>query len=67
MIHYRNYKNFEKINFRQDLLLKFEIKNDQLSKLNDTVLSILDKHAPKNKLCTFKQIQFYDKRSEKSN
>ena len=45
-IHYRNYKNFENGNFRQDLL-KFDIKNAPLSKFNGTVLSVLDKHAPK--------------------
>ena len=50
IIHYRNYKNFENDNFRQDLkkeLLKFDIANAPLSKFNDTVLSVLDKHAPK--------------------
>ena len=32
-----------------------------LSKFNDTVLSVLDKHAPKKKeIHTFKQLQFYD-------
>ena len=50
-IHYRNYKNFENDNFRQDLkkeLLKFDITNAPLSKFNDTVLlSVLDKHSPK--------------------
>ena len=42
--HYRNHKNFEDDIFRQDLKkeLLFE-----LSKFNDTVLSVLDKHAPK--------------------
>ena len=50
IIHYRNYKNFENGNFRQDLkkeLLKFDVTNAPLSKFNDTVLSVLDKHAPK--------------------
>ena len=50
IIHYRNYKNFENDNFREDLkkeLLKFDIINAPLSKFNDTVLSVLDKHAPK--------------------
>ena len=50
IIHYRNYKNFENDNFRQDLkkeLLKFDISNAPLSKFNETVLSVLDKHAPK--------------------
>ena len=50
IIHYRNYKNFENDNFREDLkkeLLKFDITNAPLSKFNDTVLSVLDKHAPK--------------------
>ena len=48
--HYRNHKNFEDDIFRQDLkkeLLKFDITNAPLSKFNDTVLSVLDKHAPK--------------------
>ena len=46
IIHYRNYKNFENDNFRQNLkkgLLKFDITNAPLSKFNDTVLSVLDK------------------------
>ena len=65
IIHYRNYKNFENGNFRQDLkkeLLKFDVTNAPLSKFNDTVLSVLDKHAPKkeNEIYTFKQLQFYD-------
>ena len=50
IIHYRNYKNIEKDNFREDLkkeLLKFDITNAPLSKRNDTVLSVLDKHTPK--------------------
>ena len=46
IIHYRNYKNFENGNFGQ-VLLKFDITNAPLSKFNDTVLSVLDKHAPK--------------------
>ena len=53
-IYYRNSKNFENGNFGQDLrkeLLKFDITNTSLSKFNDTVLSVLDKHAPKN--CNF--------------
>ena len=39
IIHYRNYKNFENGNFRQDLkkeLLKFDVTNPPLSKFNDT-------------------------------
>ena len=50
IIHYRNYKNFENGNLRQDLkkeLLKFDVTNAPLLKFNDTVLSVLDKHAPK--------------------
>ena len=50
IIHYRNYKNFKNGNFRQDLkkeLLKFDITNALLSKLNDIVLSGLDRYAPK--------------------
>ena len=50
IINYRNYKNFEKENFCQDLkkgLLKFDITNAPLLKFNDTMLSVLDKHAPK--------------------
>ena len=49
IIHYRNYKNFENGNFRQDLkkeLLKFDVTNALLSNFYDTVLSVLDKHAP---------------------
>ena len=48
IIHYWNYKNFENGNFRQELL-KFDITNVPLSKFNDTVLSVVDKHAPKKK------------------
>ena len=50
IIDYRNYKNFENDNFREDLkkeLLKFDITNAPLSKFNDTMLSVLDKYAPK--------------------
>ena len=50
IIHYRNYKNFENDNFHENLkeeLLKFDITNAPLSKFNDTVLSVLGKHAPK--------------------
>ena len=64
IIHYRNYKNFENCNFRQDLkkeLLKFDVTNAPISKFTDTVLSVLDKHALKKKeIYTFKQLQFYD-------
>ena len=68
IIHYRNYKNFENGKFRQVLkkeLLKFDVTNAPLSKFNDTVLYVLDKHAPKKKYIyirsnTFKQLQFYD-------
>ena len=48
--HYRNYKNFENDNFRQDLqkeFFKFDVTNAPLSQFNDIVLSVLDKHAPK--------------------
>ena len=50
IIHYRNYKNFENDNFRQNLkkeLLKFDVTNAPLSKFTATVLSVLNKHAPK--------------------
>ena len=50
IIHYKNYKNFENDNFREDLkkeLLKFDITCAPLSKFNDTVLSVFDKHTPK--------------------
>ena len=50
IIHYRNYKNFENGNFRQDLkkeLLKFDVTNAPLSNFNDIVLSVLEKYAPK--------------------
>ena len=50
IIDYRNYKNLENDNFRQDFkkaLLKFDITNAPLSKFNDIVLCTLDKHAPK--------------------
>ena len=52
IIHYRNYKNFDNGNFRRDLkkeLLKFDVTNAPLSKFNHTVLSVLDKYAPKKK------------------
>ena len=32
-----------------------------------TLLSVVDKHASKNEIFTFKQLQFYDKSSEKCN
>ena len=50
IIDYRNYKNLENDNFRQDFkksLLKFDITNAPLSKFNDIMLCVLDKHAPK--------------------
>ena len=31
-----------------------------------TVLPVLEKNAPKNEIYTFKQLQFYDKRTEKA-
>ena len=43
---------FENDNFRQDLkkeLLKFDITNVPLSKFNDIVLSVIDKHTPRKK------------------
>ena len=43
-------KSFITNNFYQDLkkeLLKFDITNAPLSKFNDTMLTVLDKHAPK--------------------
>ena len=57
IIHYRNYRNFENDNFRQDLkkeLLKFDITNAPLSKFNDTVLSVLDKRTENS---NYKQIK----------
>lgn len=68
IIHYKNYKNFENNNFRQDLktgLLKFDITNALLSQITDTVLSVLNKQAPRKELYMFKSLQFYDKRTEK--
>ena len=59
IIHYRNYKNFENGNFRQDLkkeLLKFDVTNPPLSKFNDTWQA----RSKKNEIYTFKQLQFYD-------
>ena len=41
IIHYRDYKNFENDNFRQDLkkeLLKFDFENASPSKFNDAVI-----------------------------
>ena len=49
--------------------MKFDITNAPLPKFNDTVLSVLDKHAPKKKKkkerkekekYMFKQLEFYD-------
>ena len=70
IIHYKNYKNFENNNFRQDLktgLLKFDITNALLSQITDTVLSVLNKQAPRKELYMFKSLPFYDKRTEKRN
>ena len=53
IIHYKNYKNFENNNFRQDLktgLLKFDITNALLSQITDTVLSVLNKQAPRKEI-----------------
>ena len=41
-------QNFEDDNFCQTLL-KFDITNSPLSKINDTVLSVLEWHAKKKK------------------
>ena len=52
LIHYRIYKNSENDYSRHVLkeeLLKFDITNAPLAKFNDTVLSALDKYAPKKK------------------
>ena len=71
IIHYRNYKNFKNSNFCQDLKkvsLKFDVTNAPLSNSNDTVLSVLDKNAPKKKkkeIYTFKQLQFMAKELRK--
>ena len=53
--------------------MKFVITNAPLSKFNDTMLSALEKHAPKklkyirSNNCNFmtKKLQFYDKKTEK--
>ena len=69
IIHYRNYKNFENDNFRQGLkkeLLKFYITNIPLSKCNDTVLSVLGKHAPKMKYIRLKDCNFMTKELRKA-
>ena len=49
IIHYRNYKNFNANLFKQELnneLLNLDINNAELVEFTNTVLSILDKHAP---------------------
>ena len=59
IIYYRNYKNFENDSFCQDLkkeLLKCDFTNAPTSKLNDTVLSVLDKLAPKKWNIYFQKI-----------
>ena len=53
--------------------MKFVITNAPLSKFNDTMLSALEKHAPKklkyirSNNCNFmtKKLHFYDKKTEK--
>ena len=49
IIHYRNYKTFNANLFKEELnneLLNIDINNAELVEFTNTVLSILDKHAP---------------------
>ena len=52
IIQHRSYKIFENQVFRRELnseLLKIDLNNFDLSEFTEMFLSILNKHAPKNK------------------
>ena len=54
IIHYRNYKTFNANLFKEELnndLLSIDINNAELVGFTNTVLSILDKHAPIKRKC----------------
>ena len=49
IIHYRNYKTYNANLFKEEMnneLLNIDINNAELVEFTNTVLSILDKHAP---------------------
>ena len=53
IIHYRNYKTFNANLFKEEFsneLLSIDDNNAELVELTNTVLSILDKHAPNKKV-----------------
>ena len=63
IIHYRNYKNFENDNFREDLkkgLLKFDITMLHYQNLMTLCYLFLTSTLQKNEIYTFKQSQFYN-------
>ena len=52
IIQYRKYDNFNSDLFREELnneLLNVDLNNAELSEFTETFMSLLDKHAPKNK------------------
>ena len=54
IFYYRNYKTFNANLFKEELnndLLSIDINNAELVESTNTVLSILDKHAPKKRKC----------------
>ena len=69
IIHYRNYKNFENKNFREDLkkeLLKFDITNAPLSKFNDTVICSCQARSKKLKYIRSNNCNFMTKELRKA-
>ena len=59
IIQYRNFKSFYNQLFRIELnseILKIDLNNAYLSELTEIFLSILDKHAPKDKSFTSQQL-----------
>ena len=46
IIHYRNYKTFNANLFKDNELLSVDNNNAELVEFTNTVLSVLDKHAP---------------------
>ena len=70
IIHYRNYKTFNSNLCKEELnneLLNFDINNAELVEFTNTVLSVLDKHAPMKKIYPCKQFCVHDKKTQSSN
>ena len=64
-INYRNYKKFDEVKFRKDLLSQlelFDIENVDYDVFKDIFMTVLDKHAPmKNKMVRANNAPFMNK------